>query len=99
MTADNLKINKDRVYAKIRTTFETIEGMIYKNPDNRVLDSLNVSSGDFIPVTDVRAFSPQDKEPIFETDIMAINKSHIVFITQQKRIPFSIDVTVKPKKF
>ena len=100
MTADNQKINKDRVYAKIRTTFETIEGMIYKHADNRVLDSLNVSSGDFIPVTDVSVFSPEDKtKPIFETDIMAINKSHIVFIIQQKRIPFGVDVTVKPKKF
>ncbi len=99
MTANNLKIDKDRVYAKIRTTFETIEGMIYQNSDNRVLDSLNVSSGDFIPVTDVSVFLPPEKKPLFETDIMAINKSHIVYIVQQKRIPFTVDVTVKPKKF
>ena len=100
MTADNQKINKDRVYAKIRTTFETIEGMIYKQPDNRMLDSLNVNSGDFMPITDVSVFSPEDnKKPIFETDIMAINKSHIVFIIQQKRIPFGVDVTIKPKQF
>ena len=99
MPDDGQKINKDKVYTLIRTTCETIEGMIFKHPDNRMLDALNLSTGDFIPVTDASVFLPPEKKPIFETEIMAINKSHIVYIIQQKRIPFSVDVTVKPKKF
>jgi len=96
MTDDSQKIQKDKVYTLIRTTCETIEGMIFKDPDNRMLDSLNLSTGDFIPVTDVTVYSAPDKKLLFKTDFMAVNKSHIVLISQQKRIPFDLDIPVKP---
>ena len=96
MTTYAQKIKKEKVYTLIRTTCETIEGMIFKRPDNRMLDSLNVQSGEFIPVTDVRVYSAPDGKLLYETDFMAINKNHIVLICQ-KRVAFDAEITAKPK--
>jgi len=97
MTTYAQKIKKEKVYTLIRTTCETIEGMIFKRPDNRMLDSLNVQSGEFIPVTDVRVYSAPDGKLLYETDFMAVNRNHIVLICQ-KRVPFDEEITAKRKK-
>lgn len=94
------KITKEKVYTLIRTSCETIEGMIYKRPDNRMLDSINIGSGDFIAVSDVKVYSGVDGRFLYETDFMAVNKNHIVLITQ-KSTSISDDINSakqEPKK-
>ena len=75
------KIEKETIRAIIRTTTETIEGMVYKRPQHRLLDALNLGDDQFIAVTDAKIYSGEDGELTYETDIIAVNKNHIVLIT------------------
>ncbi len=74
-------IKKETVKALIRTSSETIEGTVYKQPNNRLLDTLNLQDNQFIAVSDAKVYSEGDGKLIYETDFIAVNKSHIVLIT------------------
>jgi len=74
-------IKKELIRTIIRTTSETIEGLVHKLPKDRLLDTLNLGEDQFIAVCDAKVFSEQDGKLTYETDFMAVNKNHIVLIT------------------
>ena len=76
------KIEKEKIHAVIRTSYEKIEGYIYKLPQNRLLDMLNHGSENFIPVSNAKLFNVQTGKFLFETDFLAVNKKHIVVIAE-----------------
>ena len=76
------QIQKDKVHAVIRTNFEKIEGFIFKLPQNRLLDMLNHSSENFIPVSMAKVSNVQTGKLLFETDFLAVNKNHIIVIAE-----------------
>jgi hypothetical protein len=74
-------IIKDQIKTIIRTTVETIEGMVHKRPRNRLLDTLNLDDEQFIAVSDAKVYSDEDGKLVHDTDFIAVNKSHIISIT------------------
>ncbi len=80
------KIEKETIRTLIRTTSETIEGMVYKRPQHRLLDALNLGDDQFIAVTDAKIYSDEDGKLTHERGIIAVNKDHIVMITGGKVI-------------
>lgn len=74
-------IKKDKVRTIIRTTCETIEGLVHKRPKNRLLDTLNLGDDNFIAVCDAKVFSDEDGKLVHEAEFIAVNKNHIVLIT------------------
>lgn len=76
------QIQKDKVHAVIRTNYEKIEGYIFKLPQNRLLDMLNHSSENFIPVSMAKVSNVQTGKLLFETDFLAVNKNHIIVIAE-----------------
>lgn len=73
------KVKKDKVKTVIRTSGETIEGLIHKLPEKRMLDMMNNSSDNFIAVSDAKVYS--EGKLLYETDFLAVNKNHIVIIS------------------
>ncbi len=74
-------VSKEQVSAIIGTSGEKIEGMIHKIPQNRLLDMLNHDSEPFIPISQARVYCKTTGKLMFETDFIAVNKSHIVFLS------------------
>ncbi|MDP7056768.1 MAG: hypothetical protein QF434_00065 [Nitrospinaceae bacterium] len=79
--------SKEQVNAIIGTSGEKIEGLIHKLPQNRLLDMLNHDSEPFIPISQVRVYCKTTGKLLFETDFIAINKSHIVFLSKDCELP------------
>jgi len=73
------KIKKEKVKTVIQTSSETIEGYIYKLPQKRMLDMMNNSSDNFLAVSDAKVYS--EGKLLYETEFLAVNKSHIVIIS------------------
>jgi len=73
------KVKKEKVKTVIQTSSETIEGYIYKLPQNRMLDMMNNSSDNFLAVSDAKVYS--EGKLLYETEFLAVNKSHIVIIS------------------
>jgi hypothetical protein len=74
-------IKKEKIKTIIRTTCETIEGMVHKHPRNRLLDTLNLGDEQFIAVCDAKVYSDEDGKLVHDSDFIAVNKSHIISIT------------------
>lgn len=74
-------IKKEKVKAIIRTSCETIEGLVHKRPKNRLLDTLNIGDDNFIAVCDAKVYSDEDGKLVHEAEFLAVNKNHIVLIT------------------
>ena len=74
-------VKKEQIKTIIRTTGETIEGMVHKRPRNRLLDTLNLGDEQFIAVCDAKVYSDKDGKLVHDTDFIAVNKSHIISIT------------------
>ena len=53
-------VSKVQMTAIIQTTTHQIQGIIYVQPDNRLLDELN-SPLEFLPITDARVFDPDSE--------------------------------------
>ncbi|QPJ64181.1 MAG: hypothetical protein G3M78_01700 [Candidatus Nitrohelix vancouverensis] len=81
--AYNSHITKDTIGVEIRTTNERIEGKIFKMPKNRMLDYLNQMEESFIPVTEVSVYDAASGKLLFESEFIALNKKHIIFISDQ----------------
>ena len=69
-------VRKTPVRTSIRTTHEIIHGTIHIHPEHRTLDALNEHEG-FLAVTDAEIEAGSD---IIETDFVAINKAHIIWV-------------------
>lgn len=80
-------ITKEQVSAIIGTPGEKIEGLIYKLPQNRLLDMLNEKDTPFIPVCEARVYSLDTGRLLFETDFLAVNKAHVVFLSDEYQLP------------
>ena len=74
-------VKKETIKTIIRTSCETIEGMVHKYPKNRLLDTLNLGDEQFIAVCDAKVYSDEDGRLVHETDFIAVNKNHIILIT------------------
>lgn len=83
-------ISKEQVAAIIGTVGEKIEGLIYKLPQNRLLDMLNHDSDPFIPVSQAKVYCKVTGKLMFESDFIAVNKSHVVFISDNYQFPESV---------
>jgi len=60
------------------TAKQYIEGYLHKTAKVRVSDEL-AHTGDFIYLSDVKIFSPEDQSLLVDTDFLALNKSSIIF--------------------
>ena len=56
---------KNQVEAIIKIVAETIEGLIYKMPEGRLLDLLNHESEQFIPVSEAKVYCTTTSKLIF----------------------------------
>jgi hypothetical protein len=83
-------VSKEQVSAIIGASGEKIEGLIHKLPQNRLLDMLNHDSEPFIPVSEAKVYCKTMGKPLFETDFMAINKPHVVFLSNDCQFPAGI---------
>lgn len=75
------QVTKEQVSVIIGTHGEKIEGMIFKLPENRLLDMLNQGNETFIPVSQAKVYSMATGKLMFETDFLAVNKTHVVFLS------------------
>ncbi len=73
-------VKKEKVHAVIRTANEKIEGIIFKLPQNRLLDMLNADSGPFIPVTAAKVSHIVTGRLMYEAEFLAVNKNSVVII-------------------
>ena len=75
-------IKKDQLKTFIRTSRETIEGVVYKLPQSRLLDMMNEKSEPFIAVSDATVCSATDGRLLYQTEFIAVNKNHIIHISE-----------------
>ena len=75
-------IKKDQLKTYIRTSRETIEGVVYKLPQSRLLDMMNEKSEPFIAVSDATVCSATDGRLLYQTEFIAVNKNHIIHISE-----------------
>jgi len=85
--AYNAYIQKEKIQAVICTQNEKIEGMIFKVPQNRLLDMLNHGEDTFIAVSNANVYCAKTGKLLFETEFLAVNKNHIVLIANATPIP------------
>ena len=78
--AYNAFVKKETINAIIRTSREKVEGLIFKPPNNRLLDILNEGKESFIPVIDAKVFCLVTGNVLFESEFLAVNKQHIILI-------------------
>lgn len=76
-------VKKEKIDAVIRTANEKIEGIIFKLPQNRLLDMLNQDSGPFIPVTSAKVSHIVTGRLMYEARFLAVNKNSIVIIADK----------------
>lgn len=74
-------IKKNKLKTCIRTSRESIEGIIFILPQLRLLDMMNNKSEPFIAVSDATICSAADGKLLYQTDFMAVNKNHVVHIS------------------
>ncbi len=76
-----LFVPKHKIRVLIDTQWDHIEGFVYLTENQRLSDLLN-ESGRFVPVTDAVVLSQQQNSPDNPISFLAINKDHVVKITQ-----------------
>jgi len=75
--SDQRKIEKDELSIIITTPTQRIYGNIYLMKGHRLTDMLNMHNENFVPLTEVKAYSLKTDEVLFETYFMVINKNII----------------------
>ena len=80
---------KTPVPAIIQTVQQRIHGTIYLTPNHRLLDELEKPPL-FLAVTDARVLSQGDE---FQTAFLALQKSHIIWITPEVELSRGADAT------
>jgi hypothetical protein len=75
-------IPKQTVPVVIRTIDQRIEGLMHVLYNHRVTDVLNGVPEVFIPITSVRIHDAKTDTFIEEREFMAINKEHIVYLSE-----------------
>lgn len=70
-------VSKVQMTAIIQTTTHQIQGIIYVQPDNRLLDELNCPL-EFLPITDARVFDTDGER---EVEFIAVSKDQIVWVS------------------
>lgn len=82
------QVKKDTVEVVIKTLNERIEGTIYKLPDTRLIDMMNKSQERFLAVSNARIYHIDEPgKPLFETNFLIINKSHVVNLFETYTVP------------
>lgn len=74
-------IKKNKLKTCIRTSRESIEGIIFILPQLRLLDMMNNKSEPFIAVSDATICSAADGKLLYQTNFMAVNKNHVIHIS------------------
>lgn len=74
-------IKKNKLKTCIRTSRESIEGIIFILPQLRLLDMMNNKSELFIAVSDATICSAADGKLLYQTDFVAVNKNHVIHIS------------------
>lgn len=81
------QVKKNQFNVIIRTLEEQIEGKVFVVNQTRLLDMLNKSNEIFIAVTNARVYSVSTGKLLFEADFLALNKTQIVFIAENYKLP------------
>ena len=74
-------VKKEKIKTCIRTPRESIEGMIFKLPQSRLLDMLNNKTEPFFAVCNATVCSVVDGKLLYKTNFMAVNKNHVIHIS------------------
>ena len=75
-------VTKDKVKVTIQTVIDKLSGYLHIQPDKRLKDDLNDSSG-FLALTNGIVLNPQGQE-LDQFEFLAINKEHIVWIIEDE---------------
>jgi len=75
------KVKKEVLKTFIRTPKESIEGIVYKLPQSRLLDMLNDKEDPFFAVCDATVCSVTDGKLLYKTNFLAVNKNHVIHIS------------------
>ena len=78
-------IKKDKLLVNIRTAREKIEGVIYKFPEDRLLDMMNKKSEPFIAVSNATICSASDGRLLYQSDFIAVNVNHVIHISRESQ--------------
>ncbi len=78
------RVKKEKVPVKIQTLQNRIEGNVYLLPNTRITDMLNQEDYHFIPVTDAKIYSLKSGGLVDEAEFVAINKNHVVLISEKR---------------
>ena len=76
------KVTKDKIKVTIQTLVDQLSGYLHVQPDKRLKDDLNDTSG-FLALTDGKVLNPQGEE-LDRFDFLAINKEHIVWVIEEE---------------
>jgi hypothetical protein len=80
------RVNKESVAAAVRTTEHLIVGQIYVRPDKRLKDELNSGQERFVAVTDARVYDAAGSRMLFESSLLVVGYSHVIFISPLEAI-------------
>ena len=86
-------ITKESVPVIIQTSNERIWGHVYVQEDDRLSDELN-RTDTFLPVTQA-LIKDADGNILYETDFLAINRQHIVWVFPEKTIHEDAELKVE----
>lgn len=79
-------VKKEVVKTCIRTSRESIEGLIYKLPQSRLLDMMNNKTEPFFAVCDATVCSANDGKLLYKTNFLAVNKKHVIHISGESPV-------------
>ena len=74
------KVRKQKVVCTIQTQTQRIRGYIFKDPDARTRDDLNVAAEQFIALTDAEVIDPVTETVMQRAPFLIVNKQHIVWV-------------------
>ena len=78
------RVKKEKVPITIQTLQNRIEGNVYLLPDTRITDMLNQEGYHFIPITHAKIYSLKSGTLVDEAEFVAINKYHVVLISETR---------------
>jgi hypothetical protein len=80
------RVTKQSAAITARMGESIIYGMIHIAPDNRLKDELN-NQEKFIAITQAQVWSVGGERPLYETDVLIVNKDHLDWIFPRNENP------------
>ena len=74
------QVRKQKVVCTMQTLTQRIRGCMFKDPDARTKDDLNVPTERFIAITDAEVIDPVTETVMQRAPFLIVNKQHIVWV-------------------